>query len=466
MKTILQLNTCPERSRRELNKLKELFTSFLFYFAILLFFIGFNFSDAPMQSGWYQQFMPSIGGRQITDITFTDSLNGYAITSEVSDTSFILRTTNSGDNWFFSHFDTGICSYYNIQFINQSTGFVSGYIYNGSSFRIVKTTNGGLNWFYINFATDIVAIDMFVLNQDTIWLADSGSLTGGIFRTINGGASWDRQLNLGSQNPTKIYMYNARIGFASSTAGLYKTTDGTNWSNVSNDFSFSDMFFIDSLTGWKASGFIKKSTDGGLNWINQPLPTGNFLGQGIVKLINIDNDTIWAVGEALITGGSPPTRGILYRTTNAGINWLYQVPDTSIHIVQYWYGKMIYFKYGWAYHVGQGGIHTTTGGNDTFYTSVKQIGTKTPNKFKLFQNYPNPFNPITNFKFQITSLSGVRVNVYDLNGKLVTTLVDKQMHAGEYLITFDGTNYSSGVYFYSLIVDGKVIDTKRMVLLK
>jgi hypothetical protein len=446
------------------NLTSDRLTSLFFYLAILFFFIGFQFSDT-MLNGWYQQFMPSIGGRQITDITFTDSLNGYAITSEVSDTSFILKTTNSGDNWFLSHFDTGICSYYNVQFINQSTGFVSGYIYDGSLFKIVKTTNAGLNWFYINAPFDIIAFDMFVLNEDSIWIVDAGGLTGGVFRTTNGGASWDRQLNLGSQNPSKIYMYNARIGFVSSTAGLYKTTNGENWTFASNDFSFSDMFMMDSLTGWKASGFIKKTTDGGLNWINQTIPTGgSILGSGALEFMNKDNDTIWTLGESIITGGSPNTRGILFRTINSGNNWLFQLPDTSIHITRYFNGQFVNDKIGWAYQIN--GIHTTTGGNDTFYTNIEQISSNVPKEFKLFQNYPNPFNPVTYINYELKITNYVVLRIFDITGKRITDLVNQKQNTGSYKITFDGTDYSSGVYFYSLIVDGKLVDTKKMILLK
>ena len=102
-----------------------------------------NGTPASLAVGnWYQQFITNLGGRQINDITFTDSLRGFAITNEVSDTSFLLRTTNGGDNWTITHFDTGIGSYYNVQFINANTGFVSGYIYNGSVYILVKKTNG------------------------------------------------------------------------------------------------------------------------------------------------------------------------------------------------------------------------------------------------------------------------------------------------------------------------------------
>jgi hypothetical protein len=53
---------------------------------------------------------------------------------------------------------------------------------------------------------------MSVIDGNTIWIVDGGSLIGGVFRTTNGGASWDHQINLGSSNPDHIYMYNARIG--------------------------------------------------------------------------------------------------------------------------------------------------------------------------------------------------------------------------------------------------------------
>jgi photosystem II stability/assembly factor-like uncharacterized protein len=444
-------------------KLKQIFSSIIFYLSILTFIIGFQFSDT-MVNGWYQQFMPILGGRTITDITFTDSLNGYAITNEVSDTSFILRTTNAGDNWLLSHFDTGVCTYYNIQFINQSTGFVSGYIYNGSIFRIAKTTNGGINWFYINAPFDIIAFDMSVLNEDTIWIVDAGSLTGGVYRTTNGGGSWDRQLNLGNQNPNHIYMFNGRLGFiCKDNVYLRRTTNsGLNWDTVSGAGGFLDMSFADSLTGWKTS--MQKTTDGGLNWINQTLPQGgNILISQIVRFDNIKKDTIWGVGSTIMTGAG--NRGMILRTINGGNNWLFQVPDSNINIFQYQQIKFTDPLIGWAY-TGSSGVHTRTGGDPIFYNGIKQISSNIPEGFKFEQNYPNPFNPVTSFKLRIKDLSNVEVNVYDVSGRLITTLINKQMQAGEYLITFDGTNYSSGVYFYSLYADGILKDTKKMVLIK
>ena len=99
----------------------------LFYSSILVFIIGFGFTDSPPPpSGWYQQFMPDLGGRQITDITFLDSLNGYAVTNNLSpgDTGYILKTTNRGDNWNFSF--TVNRGFTAIGFVNFDTGYACG----------------------------------------------------------------------------------------------------------------------------------------------------------------------------------------------------------------------------------------------------------------------------------------------------------------------------------------------------
>jgi hypothetical protein len=88
------------------------------------------------------------------------------------------------------------------------------------------------------------------------------------------------------------------------------------------------------------------------------------------------------------------------------------------------------------------------------------------NDYKLEQNYPNPFNPKTNIRFKIKDSKFIIVKVYNLLGKEVETLVNEKQAAGTNEVSFDGSNYSSGIYFYSLFVDGIRIDTKRMILLK
>ena len=88
-----------------------------------------------------------------------------------------------------------------------------------------------------------------------------------------------------------------------------------------------------------------------------------------------------------------------------------------------------------------------------------------PEKYSLGQNYPNPFNPETKIDFSIPQNNLVTIKVYDVTGKEVMTLVNKQMTKGSYTVTFDGKAFNSGVYFYKL-TSGNYSETKKMILVK
>jgi len=88
-----------------------------------------------------------------------------------------------------------------------------------------------------------------------------------------------------------------------------------------------------------------------------------------------------------------------------------------------------------------------------------------PQSFKLFQNYPNPFNPTTTIRYQIPKEGFVTLKVYNLLGKEVKSLVNGYKNAGSYNISFDASEFPSGVYFYRLST-GNFNQTKKLVLLK
>ena len=455
--------------------IKILLTVFITIFLLLGFAVPVN-----MVGNWTQQFMPDLNGMPISDIFFLDSLTGWAVTNNnmPNDSGYILKTTNGGDNWIIKYKDRRDFS--RIKFINQSTGFTCGGTGSGTPY-FYRSTDGGNNWSAISTFGCAFWKDMSVLNKDTIWLVDDNSLCGGVFFTSTGGSSWTPQFTGGNQNPNKIYMFNARIGFMSNNSAspnIYKTENGgVSWNINLPGENFTDMFFIDSLNGWKCMpGFdgdssVKKTTNGGLIWTKQILPTGGIiLTSQITKFSFINKDTIWGAGGQVFYGGGR-FRGMLYRTTNGGNNWLFQIPDTSYGIAGFGKIQFINKNIGWAYTSYSGGIHTTTGGNDTFYTGLKQISYEVPNEFKLYQNYPNPFNPRTIIKYEINSKgksekAKIKLIIYDITGKELVTLVNQKQTAGTYQVDFSGTGYSSGVYFYSLIVDNKIIDTKKMVLVK
>jgi hypothetical protein len=93
-----------------------------------------------------------------------------------------------------------------------------------------------------------------------------------------------------------------------------------------------------------------------------------------------------------------------------------------------------------------------------------------PYTFELSQNYPNPFNPTTNIRFSLPKSGHARLDIYNILGRRVTTLVDEDLPAGHKLITWYGKDYqgnvvAGGVYFYSLKA-GDFTETKKMILMK
>ena len=88
-----------------------------------------------------------------------------------------------------------------------------------------------------------------------------------------------------------------------------------------------------------------------------------------------------------------------------------------------------------------------------------------PNTFSLLQNYPNPFNPVTKIEYNITIGSEVSLIIYNLLGQEVTQLIGEKQQAGIHSITWDASNFASGIYFYRLQA-GNFVQTRKMVLLR
>ena len=107
---------------------------------------------------------------------------------------------------------------------------------------------------------------------------------------------------------------------------------------------------------------------------------------------------------------------------------------------------------------------------DCISASTLSVNEKiSPSTFNLFQNHPNPFNPVTQINYQLSKNRHIRIEVYDMMGKLVKTLVNEFQTPGYRSIRWNGQNFenqkvSSGVYFYSLQSESSNA-TKKMILL-
>lgn len=122
---------------------------------------------------------------------------------------------------------------------------------------------------------------------------------------------------------------------------------------------------------------------------------------------------------------------------------------------------------GWAYN----GYDSTQSANSFLVTlkrtsiGVNVISTIVPEKFNLENNYPNPFNPATVINFDVAKAQNVKISVYDLTGREISILVNEQLQPGKYRVSFNGTNVSSGVYYYRMEADDFRM-TKKMLLIR
>jgi photosystem II stability/assembly factor-like uncharacterized protein len=434
---------------------------------------------SPQSGGWQLQVMPNMGSRLVRDLYFTDSLTGYAVASPNShiDSAHILKTTNGGNNWVIKRTWSG--RLLGIKFINQSTGFAGGNYF-------LKTTNAGENWVVWNWGILRIAECMYVFSEDTIWYGWTDPTSGGVYRTTNGGLNWEKRDNGIPANsyPIYIYFYNSRIGFATGNTDVYKTTNaGQSWFLVFSGGA-QKLFFKDSLNGYRTSQGFFRTTNGGLNWSMDSLPSvvGNYWTNKEVWNFEVVGDgTIYALRGNFQNLNNFITRALIFKTTNWGLNWGYQIPDTSYG--NPWYDVCFAIRNNvWAYIMYRNlGIYSPTGGDSTVYLGIQKISTEIPENYTLFQNYPNPFNPVTKIKIEISKhspyphlLGGSSISrgentilkVYDITGKEINTLINEMLHPGTYEVSFDGASLPSGLYFYTLFVNGSKVDTKKAVLIK
>ena len=131
---------------------------------------------------------------------------------------------------------------------------------------------------------------------------------------------------------------------------------------------------------------------------------------------------------------------------------------------------------GFALYPSFGGLRNDMGchggGSTPTITDIAAENEVVPFEYDLSQNYPNPFNPSTIIKYSIPKKSNVTLQVFDVLGSEIVTLVEKEQTHGNYQIEFDPSKLTSGIYFYRLQVNptnggiGEFVATKKMILLK
>lgn len=153
--------------------------------------------------------------------------------------------------------------------------------------------------------------------------------------------------------------------------------------------------------------------------------------------------------------------GKIYRTTDGGVNWTQQISNTQMDL---WAVCFVDTLRGWSVGYRDIVVRTANGGWGTLVSVGKPVF-GIPSVHSLGPNYPNPFNPSTTIRYGLPCRSRVMLTVFNTLGELMTTLVNGEREAGDHEVTFDGSGFSSGVYFYR-IQTGDFAETKKLVLMR
>ncbi|MBN1633962.1 MAG: T9SS type A sorting domain-containing protein [Ignavibacteria bacterium] len=427
---------------------KLLFTIVIYNFTLLI---------ALCQSGWYvSNLNPGIASLNSVNAFSSSTCLAFSSYTDAWSINYfkVYKTTNSGSSW-----DT-ICIYngrifMTAQFIDNLTGYAGGgwnlftMLEPDNGLSVFKTTNGGFNWnvvFSMGGMFPYMPItDLYFINSNTGWVC---SLIGNIYRTTNGGQNFITSSTSPIYNKYGIHFKNIQEGITVGDSGYisYTTNSGANWTTPSRILTSNlrSVYFINQNTGWITgfSGKILKTTNGGGNW--------TMLNTGITN-------NLTSLYFCSPTGGWAAGTNIVIATTNGGTTWTSQTINPSVNLAAVSFSDSLS---GWVCGVNKI-FRTNTGG----YLDIKKSGTTVPEEFKLYQNYPNPFNPVTNIKFDVSKTSDIKMIIYDITGRELETLVNEKLSAGSYSVDWNGSEYSSGIYFYKLIAENYT-ETKKMILIK
>jgi photosystem II stability/assembly factor-like uncharacterized protein len=320
-----------------------------------------------------------------------------------------------------------------------------------------QSTDSGATWnpVYSNVDGYVTAL---TTRHDTVF---AGTYSGGVYRSTDKGISWT---HMGSGEFLQSFVLSMiwidstiYTGTHSNWLGIWKSTDSGNiWQTanyglpldpLSNTFRDIQCFTVKGQnvyagTGW---GGCYRSTNAGSTWdsVNHGLPQNS----SVFDLLSFDSMLYLA------------SDGGFYQSSNDGVHWITKssgLPVNETVLSLFIHDGIIYAGIS-----GHGVWKTSL----NWITGVDPNEQKTPLHFALEQNYPNPFNPSTTISYQISAKCRVTLNIFDLLGREVATLVNGVEQSGYKSITFDASYLSSGMYFYRLQA-GNYVETKKLLLLR
>jgi photosystem II stability/assembly factor-like uncharacterized protein len=405
--------------------------------------------------------------------------------------------------------------------IDENTIWFCGYkdnIFTGRESYVFRSVDGGNTFTHNASPIDppgrVSQMDAFDENIALVALA-----TGKIFRTFDGGVTWDSVYSYNTPGGNawldgcRILNDSVAVAFGDGDVNgemhFCRTDDqGATWTEITTiDYlsAYNGIFTFglgacnvgESIwcTGYPSTNdtaYVFRSYDAGITWDSYKVADSVASRQPRAVAFTDDNN-----GLIELSGGS------LIKTTDGGATWnstnnpdtpssypngVTAIPNTDIIInlddVGVFYTTDLGATWGEipttaatsGYNVGGvflntdfGYVFTDDGEVLRFKNQLTSISDpftgQNPEEFHLSQNYPNPFNPVTTIEFSLPAVQFTELKVFNILGTEVASIVADELSQGNHTYQFDGSNLASGVYYYQLN-SGTVQDVKKMILLK
>ena len=366
----------------------------------------------------------------------------------------IFRTTNLGITW--QRIDNGFASSFAFGFAIDSSnniyaGTRSGYIY--------KSTNDGLSWTLLRNSNNIynsVIANIVIAPNGNIFATN---LREGVLRSTDNGATWAvknnglnslmaASLNINSNG--EIYMATQK-----DDKFYYSSDNGESWHDILSNLTYTTINQI----RFDKHNNIFLATDESV-WRNADAITPVEITNLTAKSENNSVKLEWTTATEVNNYGFTVERKASSSTRWAEIAFIKGAGSSaSPENYSYTDTKIIPAKYN--YRLKQ----TDDNGSYKYYYFNTEVIITGPAAYSLSQNYPNPFNPNTTIRYSIKNAGLVKLEIYDILGRKVATIVNEEKPAGNYGANFNGSNLSSGIYFYKLST-GSFTQIRKMQMLK
>jgi photosystem II stability/assembly factor-like uncharacterized protein len=409
--------------------------------------------------GWYGMIMRSadfgatwenlsscITGGYLESVHFPSPEVGYAtgIYFE-SPNATLIKTTDGGDTWFPLDSIPDFILPHSIWFPTDDYGFVAGS-------GIYSTYDGGHTWNErypppASWEDDFHSI-CITANAKGIAVGDNGM----IIRSADYGQSW-APVTTGNYNTlTSVCFPDPDTGYAVGDRVILKTTDaGLTWSVSSFSRPLSCVYFVTPQLGFATgdgynNNIVIKTTDGGASW-TAIVPGGNYLPNGFTSVRFYDADTGYIVGNNYYSDN------VVLKTTDGGSTWNSLTMPTNLGLT----ALFITHEYK-IFIAGSGVLLSSANGGYTGFSEPALVQSRVASEV-----FPNPSSASATIKYTLNTPAHVVLSVYNLSGKEIITLSDKNQASGTYTIPIITTGIPAGLYFYRLKVNDSV-ETGKLVV--